>query len=1090
MRWLLALSAAAVTIVVTLAVTLYLVTDTQKVLRILEKTVAEETGGKLSIADLNFNAFYGFTGKNIRFEPPNIDGSPRKSPAKEFIQINEVRLHYNLWSILYGTLHVTRANAKGGLISIKAAGSDSEFQGISAFRVSSGKDLPDQPSENNTPPEPTGKLIRKFSKLFWIPIRLKLSKIGVEHIDFNIINNQQNITLRDTSALINLTAYWRHLDLESKLSVAKAQIASLDASSLDATLKLRVIANQRSNGFDLEGVHLGLLNNSVQSDTTLKIAPTNENDHLLQYEGKHVTRINLQLHQSIAKLIPTPVTTAGTINLAVSKYSGKINPSEIESKIQNQKFNEILPDELVFTAEGTNIKANAPALGIAANNTNFRYVLTTSRVDENNVKASSSLSQTSDSISLSYKNGEHTNRAFIDNIKTSINLNAHFPMPSTITTNIKVDISGIGVDGQSFEKVSVPVSFEANGDTSDSLKSMFLHQRLKIGDLFTQELIAKCTERCSSFQATSEANIPSVEKAWRLARTNVARMIIPKFVPDKLEGRFTSKSEISGILKSDPFLHPAKALENMRIRYNTATSIEDLSISIPSNQIAVNGASLQLSVSGTERTLATTLANKINEIRAITENKSRKPQEFKVSGFSAKTNLNASIPQFIKPEKIIDALNLSFTSDVGVESVHAQGILAKPLTNIEVTTNGSTNRLRQIALESLKITIPDLTTTIETSADLSLSEEKNVENFVVSTKVSLSDIPEDLVAGLTGNGNLHTEMTASSRDMENISIQGIVDLNDISVNFQNPKNPNFNISLEKASGTFPIQQQIQLNTLQTFATTPKKPSTLSSSSEEDASKRIDLTSVDDESILASANSYLTKTKPTTRGDTRIALNQDYANFREFYVRRRPIKIGSVKLMNLSIDNIEVDAELSQNQFAINNAVASFLGGKIHADFKMAFDNRPSSLKTAFHVTRLNTERLVKSVPGLRRKAKTILSSNNPLIDGAVHLNYDLRTGDMQGGMNLTSIGKDQLRMILYYIDPGDRDATISAIKTALNFGDVKLVSVPIKNGEIGLDVSLRLLAAPIPTPKLQGFPIAKLIDNFREQGEASDDAAH
>jgi hypothetical protein len=195
-------------------------------------------------------------------------------------------------------------------------------------------------------------------------------------------------------------------------------------------------------------------------------------------------------------------------------------------------------------------------------------------------------------------------------------------------------------------------------------------------------------------------------------------------------------------------------------------------------------------------------------------------------------------------------------------------------------------------------------------------------------------------------------------------------------------------------------------------------------------------------------------------------------------------------MNLSIENIEVDLELTQNQLAINNAVASFLGGKLHADFKLAFDERPTSIKTSFHATRINTEKLVKTVPGLRKKSKNILSSSNPLIDAAAHLNYDLRTGDMQGGLSITSIGKDQLRMILYYIDPGDRDATISAIKTALNFGDVKLVSVPIKNGEIGLDVNLRLLSAPIPTPKLQGFPIAKLINNFREQGEDTNDSAH
>jgi hypothetical protein len=43
------------------------------------------------------------------------------------------------------------------------------------------------------------------------------------------------------------------------------------------------------------------------------------------------------------------------------------------------------------------------------------------------------------------------------------------------------------------------------------------------------------------------------------------------------------------------------------------------------------------------------------------------------------------------------------------------------------------------------------------------------------------------------------------------------------------------------------------------------------------------------------------------------------------------------------------------------------------------------------------------------------------------------------------------------------------------------VSVPIKNGEIGIDVDVRVLSAPIPTPKLTKFPISQLIDNVKDQ---------
>jgi hypothetical protein len=215
---LLALFAAGATIVITLAVTLYLVTDTQKVLRLLEKSVAEETGGKLAIESLDFNAFRGFTGRNIKFEPPQIDGTVRQIPAKEFIHIKEFRLHYNLWALLYGTLRITRAQIHGGMVAVNGDYAKSEFQGITLYRIKSGKSQPQQP-EASSESAPIGGVIRSLSKMFWIPIRIKATKIGIEHLDVNILQDGKKVTLTDLSALINLSAYWRHLDAELDISL-------------------------------------------------------------------------------------------------------------------------------------------------------------------------------------------------------------------------------------------------------------------------------------------------------------------------------------------------------------------------------------------------------------------------------------------------------------------------------------------------------------------------------------------------------------------------------------------------------------------------------------------------------------------------------------------------------------------------------------------------------------------------------------------------------------------------------------------------------------------------------------------------------
>ena len=84
------------------------------------------------------------------------------------------------------------------------------------------------------------------------------------------------------------------------------------------------------------------------------------------------------------------------------------------------------------------------------------------------------------------------------------------------------------------------------------------------------------------------------------------------------------------------------------------------------------------------------------------------------------------------------------------------------------------------------------------------------------------------------------------------------------------------------------------------------------------------------------------------------------------------------------------------------------------------------------MTRLNTKRLEDSFPQYKARVSSLSFLNSsPYLDATMRLNFDATSADMDGGLEITSIGKEQLKMMLFYVDPEGKDPSIESIRQVI-----------------------------------------------------------
>ena len=1088
-RWLSGIFFAGIIGILILALVLFLVVDTKKMTAFAEKIVAEQTGGKLAIGKMDFSAFRGFTLKDIQFTPPSADGSPNSSGQK-LMSVQELRLHWNLWSVLYGSVTLDAALINGGEIYLSQINGNWNFGGIMAYRQKIFSEPLPTPAK---PPEPAavGKLIETISSSFFVPIRVSVSNVGVRNLNIHVSSDQkteENLDIKGLTTTIDLRAFGRNASLAIASEVKRLTKGPLDLENLTSKIEATIKAVPSEKKISLTSLKIKLLE-TMTNEIKASVAATTASPDILVYELEEKLRISAAIPPSLKKLLPPDLNIDGEITLEIAKTSGELNLKTLNQDITAQKLGKLLPAHLKTVFALKNIAVTSQALGIETKPLNLTMRLDTNTIGDDSVKVGLKLDTALEAASYTDLASPDKTNLKVDQLGLTLNASAELPTKPAIETDLNLSIAAVGIQSQTIDYVGVPIKLSGKVKTENLLDKASAEFSIISGDLFSANAGITCGNACQDFKLAAKSRIPSFANLWALTKTNIARRVQPRFQPETISGAVELSADIQGHAANVLKTTPKDLLKKLTWNSDLKVALTGLGVKIPFNNLSLEDANIGFSLRGDHKKQSLTVAESFKSLVANLPSKNKIPPKLELSTFSWQTTANSTIPPLSQLNQAAHLVRSNVRTKMSLGSVNVTQLLKKPLTSIEVSAAASTHKNLSFALDEFTALIPDLKTSIGLSAAITLARDFAPESFRVRLDADLREMPTEYLKAIKASGSLSVNLAVASEDMEFGEIRGLAGIRNLNLTIPGAEaNKPALLQITDMNGKIPIQHKFALGMLK------------SSKSDGSETKKTDMAKddlifsgvvdVNDDQIKDSAEQYLQKIKPPIFGDTRIAVSEDFSSFSEFYPDRQPITIQKITAAGLALEHLEIDAELAQNELSINNFVTGFIGGKIQGDLQLAFDDKPVSVKTSLHVTRLNTEYLVRDMPGLKRKARGLFGGSNPYLDGAVHLQYDLRSGDMLGGVDITSIGKDQLRMIMYYIDPTDSDSSISAIKTALNFGEVKLVSIPIKNGEIGVDVDVRLLATPIPTPKIQGFPIAKLISNFKNQDESTNESSH
>jgi len=707
--------------------------------------------------------------------------------------------------------------------------------------------------------------------------------------------------------------------------------------------------------------------------------------------------------------------------------------------------------------------------------------------------------------------------AGFDNLVTKVTARALWPEMIAPILKINVEADHVRAHGDKIPTIDVPLFVDIDADGRKDLARLAFAANLELTDLAEIAAAADCQAKCARFRASAQARMDSLAKLHAIVLPLGAVLGLGDFMPTKLSGGVDFQFSARGKL-ADPTATPvADLIKTADVRFNTQLNLAKLSAEVPFYDVDLTNFETRLLASGSLAEQKIDFSQKFDSVslelpKAGTED----TLSVDVDRFSFETSVTNSIDGPLNLATLTSQLTTGVKAKLYLGRVAAEGILPHPISDFQFGIEAEQAHLTEIKLTDVSVKAPDYGASVNVSAEATIDAAFMPKQLKTRIKTQIVHTGEEkLPGGIKTTGRVDVDLAVESLDMKLVALDGqaAFDKYNVTIPAADGKGPP-TLVIEDIKGQIPFKQVVRLpdfGQLKMKSGQPVDGALAAAKTDHDGGASQDK----DEAALAAMsaavpqiqlhddgdnapnadggleqlmNQYFEKNDDKLLASTNLVALVDYGTIRPFYPERRPLSIKRVEVANLELSNMEFDLELRQNWFALNQFVINFLGGKIQGDFQLAFDASqadpkqiPRGLRTSVHMTRLDTRKLIERFPNLAGKASSWNLFSNPYIDGTVHLLYDLKSNDISGGVEITSIGKEQLRMMLFYVDPFEQNPTIGDIRKALALGEVRQVSIPLKNGEVGMEVDVRVLSAPIPTPKLSRFPISQILQNFKDQ---------